>query len=51
MPLLKPKKYETNKDFIRRCMGNAKIGEEFPDRDQRFAICQTRWKEKFSPKK
>jgi len=30
MPLLRPKKYEKNKDFIQRCMGNAKMGEEFP---------------------
>jgi len=32
-------------------MGNAKMGQEYPDRDQRFAVCQTRWKEKFTPKK
>lgn len=51
MPLLKPKKYETNNDFTRRCMGNAKIGQEYPDRDQRFAVCQTIWKDQFNPKK
>jgi hypothetical protein len=51
MPLLKPKKYETNKLFTQRCMGNAKMGEEYPDREQRFAVCQTIWKDNFTPKK
>ena len=51
MPLLKPKKYETNKDFTQRCMGNAKMGEEYPTRDQRFSICQTIWKNTFNPNK
>lgn len=51
MPLLKPKKYETNKKFIQRCMGNAKMGEEYSDRDQRFSVCQTIWKKQFDPKK
>ena len=51
MPLLRPKKYEKNKDFIQRCMGNAKMGEEFPDSDARFAVCQTIWKDQFNPKK
>jgi len=32
-------------------MGNAKVGEEFPDRDQRFSVCQTIWKDNFTPKK
>ena len=45
------KKYEKNKDFIQRCMGNAKMGEENPDRDQRYAVCQTIWKDQFNPKK
>ena len=48
--ILKPKKYETNKDFTRRCMGNAKMGAEYKDRDQRFAVCQTIWKDQFTPK-
>jgi len=51
MPLLKPKKYETNKDFIQRCMGNAKMGEEHPDRSERYAVCQTIWKQQFNPNK
>ena len=50
MPLLRPKKYEKNKDFIQRCMGNAKMGE-FSDRDQRYSVCQTIFKDQFNPKK
>lgn len=51
MPLLKPKKYETNKDFIKRCMFNGKMGQEYTDREQRYAVCQTIWKDQFTPKK
>ena len=40
MPLLKPKKYETNK-----------MGQEYTDREQRYAVCQTIWKDQFNPKK
>lgn len=51
MPLnMKPKKYEEQKDFNRRCMNNAKMIQEFPDRDQRYAVCQTHWRKNFSPK-
>jgi hypothetical protein len=32
-------------------MGNAKMGAEYKDRDQRFAVCQTIWKDQFTPKK
>jgi hypothetical protein len=51
MPIPKPKKYEENKDFMRRCMNNAKMIQEYSDRDQRFAVCQTSWKQQFTPKK
>jgi hypothetical protein len=48
---MQPKKYEEQKEFNRRCMNNAKMIGEFPDRDQRFAICQAMWKNNFDPKK
>ena len=52
MPIkMQPKKYEEQKDFNRRCMNNAKLISEYPDRDQRYAVCQTVWKDNFSPKK
>ena len=52
MPIkLQPKKYEESKDFNRRCMNNASMIEEYKDRDQRYAVCQTLWKSNFDPKK
>jgi len=51
MPLIKPKKYEKQKDFIVRCVGNAKMIQEFKDGDQRLGVCYTIWRENFNPKK
>lgn len=52
MPIkMQPKKYEKKKDFNSRCMNNAKMINEFKDRDQRFAVCQGIWKDNFDPKK
>ena len=51
MPLLKPKKYETQKDFNKRCMNNAKMMGEYKDMDQRYAVCRTIWSDNFTPKK
>ena len=51
MPLIKPKKYEKQKDFVVRCIGNAKMASEYKDTDQRMAVCFTIWKENFNPKK
>lgn len=51
MPLIKPKKYEKQKDFIVRCIGNGKMASEYKDTDQRMAVCYTIWKENFNPKK
>ena len=51
MPLIKPKKYEKQKDFIVRCVGNGKMASEYKDTDQRMAVCYTIWKESFNPKK
>ena len=31
MPLIKPKKYENQKDFIVRCIGNGKMASEYKD--------------------
>jgi hypothetical protein len=51
MPLrMQPKKYEEKKDFNRRCMNNAAMMDEYPDRDQRYAVCQTKWSKNFDPK-
>ena len=50
MPLIKPKKYEKQKDFIVRCIANGKMASEYKDTDQRMAVCYTIWKENFNPK-
>ena len=46
MPLPKPKPTESKKEFVRRCMGDTQSITEFPDIDQRFAVCQTQWENK-----
>jgi hypothetical protein len=44
MPIPTPKAKETQQEFISRCMSDLK--SEFPDKEQRLAVCYTQWKEK-----
>jgi len=46
MPLPKPKDDEKEDDFIKRCMSNDTMKKEFPDNDQRLAVCFQKWKDK-----
>lgn len=46
MPIPKPRPTENQKEFIRRCMGDSTMISEFPQTDQRFAVCQTEWEKK-----
>lgn len=46
MPLPKPRANETKPKYISRCMADPKMREEFPDEDQRFAVCQQSWRER-----
>jgi hypothetical protein len=46
MPIDKPKPGETKEHFISYCMGELK--GEFPDVPQRYAVCITKWEEKFN---
>lgn len=39
MPLPKPNDGESKLDFINRCMSDDKMNEEYPDKEQRFAVC------------
>ena len=39
MPLPKPSLGESRDKFVSRCMGDDKVTSEFPDRDQRAAVC------------
>lgn len=44
MPLLKPKKDETKKDFISRFMKDENSKKEFPNVKQRIAVAYSQWK-------
>tara|TARA_R100000742_G_C4255798_1_gene73719 strand:- start:544 stop:735 length:192 start_codon:yes stop_codon:yes gene_type:complete len=44
MPIPNPKGPEAKKSFISRCMGDDVMVEEFPDSKQRYAVCQSKYK-------
>jgi hypothetical protein len=39
MPIPKPKTGEDRKDYIQRCMANPIMKSEYPDQEQRLAVC------------
>lgn len=41
-----PKSGEEESDFIGRCMGDSQMTNEFPDQDQRTAVCYSYWERK-----
>jgi len=43
MPLPKPNDGESENDFIERCMSNETMKEDYPDNDQRLAVCYNQW--------
>ena len=46
MPLPKPNDGETQDEFMSRCMGNETMNSEYPEQDQRSAVCATQWDKK-----
>jgi len=46
MPIPKPRNDETEEEWIERCMGNNTMQEEYPENDQRLAVCYTQWRER-----
>ena len=46
MPIPKPKAGQTKNNFISSCM--SELSGEYPETDQRYAICISSWEEKFS---
>jgi len=46
MPIPSPDKGDSKKKFLERCMANPTMNKEFKDSSQRYAVCQTKWKEK-----
>ena len=43
MPIPVPNDGETQEEFIRRCMSNDLMVEDFPDEKQRFAVCMKQY--------
>jgi hypothetical protein len=41
MPIPKPNKDETKKDFVMRCMVDDVMVREYKDTDQRLAVCSS----------
>jgi HK97 family phage prohead protease len=48
MPIPKPEIDETKEEFIGRCMADAVMIDEYPDDDQRYAVCLTNFENKES---
>jgi len=46
MPMPTRRKGEKKDDFIDRCMGDENMNEEFPETDQRRAVCEKQWDKK-----
>lgn len=38
----RPRPRETEDEFIQRCMGDSQMKSEFPENDQRYAVCQSK---------
>ncbi len=51
MPLPTPKEGEEENDFISRCMSNNTMKEEFPDQEQRNAVCYRQYRKNKSNSK
>ena len=43
MPIPKPIDGESHDEFMSRCMSHGTMGDEYPDEDQRYAVCQSSW--------
>lgn len=48
MPVPRPQGNENRDNFLKRCMGDEVMAAEYPDRDQRYAVCTRQWEEKVS---
>jgi HK97 family phage prohead protease len=46
MPMPTPRGDEDRDEFMARCMGNETMLDDFPDQDQRAAVCLTQWRER-----
>ncbi len=46
MPIPTPKKNEKQNEFIQRCMSNNVMVKEYPNINQRLAVCATQFRKK-----
>lgn len=46
MPIPKPASNETQKTFLARCMSSDTMIKEFPNIQQRSAVCYSQWRKK-----
>lgn len=46
MPIPRPSKEEDKTKFLSRCMSDKVMNKEFPERRQRFAVCNKAWERK-----
>ena len=51
MPIPTPNNKESRQEFLNRCMSDSTMLTEFPNDAQRFAVCQTNWKDQSSYEK
>lgn len=45
MPMPSPQRNEKRDKFLDRCMGDGVMVSEYPDEEQRYAICNKQWRE------
>ncbi len=50
MPIPKPRKGESRKDFFDRCMGDSVMVKDFPEAEQRGGVCSTAFEKKNNKK-
>lgn len=43
MPIPSPSAGESKDDFLASCIANPTMTAEYPDADQRYAVCQAQW--------
>ena len=46
MPLPKPTKDQNQKDFMNDCMGDPTMNSEYPNQQQRLAVCYVIWRDR-----
>lgn len=49
MPIPEPRTNEPRSAFIDRCMGDETMNEEYPTREQRYAVCSAQIRNKERP--